>query len=264
MSDESSERNISLVNLGSLTKPVDTLTKGLIEGAGAFLSRISLPAAEEFGLLVRDKVSGWRTLNAAKIAQKAEKILQTQGGVQERQAHPRLVWSTLENGSWVADDRVQDMWGGLLASSCTEDGKDESNLIFMNLLAQLTSSEAKLLSYVCEQAAKSTNPAGVVGAYTVELTREKVSDISGIKELHHVVRELDHLNALQLLKGTFGSKAESEIGDYYKQFEIEDDYWLIEPDFEVANVAPTNLGISLYVRCQGSLLSPAAFFGLST
>jgi hypothetical protein len=44
MSEDGSEKSVSLINLGSLTKPIDTLSKGLIDGAGAFLSRICLPA----------------------------------------------------------------------------------------------------------------------------------------------------------------------------------------------------------------------------
>lgn len=262
MSDESSEKSVSLINLGSLAKPVDTLAKGLIDGAGAFLSRICLPVAEEFGLALRDKVSGWRTLNAARIAEKAEKKLQEQGSVEGKRAHPRLVWSTLENGSWQADDDVQEMWGGLLASSCTEGGNDEGNLIFINLLAQLTASEAKLLNYVCEEAAKVTNPVGVVGAYTVEMTKDRISEVTGVGDLSRIIRELDHLNALQLIKGSFGSRAESEQDAYYRELEIDDD-WITIPDFKVANISPTSLGISLYVRCQGSLLPPASFFKLA-
>ena len=262
MSDESSDKSVSLINLGSLAKPVDTLAKGLIDGAGAFLSRVCLPAAEEFGLALRDKVSSWRTLNAARVAEKAEKKLQQQGSIEGKQAPPRLVWSTLENGSWEADDDVQEMWAGLLASSCTENGDDESNLIFINLLGQLTTSEAKVLNYICEQAAKVTNEIGVVGAYTVELTKDRISEITGVSDLNRMIRELDHLNALELIKGRFGSRAESEEDDYYRQFEVDDD-WITIPDLNVANVSPTHLGVSLYVRCQGSLLPPASFFKLS-
>jgi len=263
MSDERSGKGVSLINLGSLTKPLDTLTTGLIEGAGAFLSRICLPAAEEFGLALRDKVSGWRTLNAARIALKAEKKLKEQGSIEGKQAQPRLVWLTLENGSWVADDDLQEMWAGLLASSCTEGSKDESNLIFVNLLAQLTTSEAKLLSYVCQHSQKFANPIGVVGAYTVQLTKEILSELIGVSDIHQINRELAHLNALELISGRFGSEEESELTESYRHLDL-DDQIISVPDFDVANVSPTHLGISLYVRCEGSLMPPAEFFRLSS
>lgn len=38
------------------SQPLNTLAQGAVDGAGAFLGRICLPAAEEFGLLLRDKV----------------------------------------------------------------------------------------------------------------------------------------------------------------------------------------------------------------
>jgi hypothetical protein len=84
VSDEEG-KNFSLVNLGSLTKPLDTTTKGIIEGAGAFLSKVCLPAAEEMGLLFRDRVSYWRALNLAKILKKAESKL----GNRFREVSPR-------------------------------------------------------------------------------------------------------------------------------------------------------------------------------
>jgi len=95
-----------------------------------------------------------------------ERLLKTSPGYERRTALPRLVRLTLEEGSWIDTEEVRGMWAGLLASLCTEDGKDESNLIFVNLLAQLTSSEARLLNYLCENAEKVTNPIGVVSAYT--------------------------------------------------------------------------------------------------
>lgn len=48
-----SEDNKSLDVLGvkPIADSVNTVTKGTVDGASAFLSRICLPAAEEFGLL---------------------------------------------------------------------------------------------------------------------------------------------------------------------------------------------------------------------
>lgn len=263
VSRDNEDKSVSLINLGSLTKPIETLTQGLVDGAAAFLSRISLPAAEEFGLLLRDKVSNWRTLNAAKIAQKAERILHEQGGVEEKRAPPRLIWTTLENGSWSEDDNLQEMWAGLLASSCTEGGNDESNLIFINLLSQLTTSEAKLVSYLCQQAQKVTNPIGVVASYTVEVSKERLMEVTGVSDRNQINRELAHLNALALIHGQFGSEPETEETEAYSHLDLLSQF-VHTPDFDVANIYPTHLGISLYVRCEGSLLPPAEYFQLTS
>ena len=54
------------------------------------------------------------------------------------------------------------MWGGLLASSCTTDGDDESNLIFINILSQITSLQAKIINYACEKVKKHVFKSGFV------------------------------------------------------------------------------------------------------
>jgi len=64
-----------------------------------------------------------------------------------KHAHPRLVSKIIEQGSWVDEDIVQGMWAGLMASSCTEDGQDESNFIFISILGQITSLQARVIKY---------------------------------------------------------------------------------------------------------------------
>lgn len=66
-------KSFDIFGIRPLAEAINTLTKGAVDGAGAFLSRICLPAAEEFGLMLRDKVSSWRAKNAVAIIQKAEK-----------------------------------------------------------------------------------------------------------------------------------------------------------------------------------------------
>src|SRR3712207_2050808 len=111
---------LGLRPFGEATKIV---AQGVIDGAGAFLGRICLPAAEEFGLLLRDKVSGWRAKNTAAIAAAAKSMVEDCDASTNKQAHPRIVGKVIEHGSWEDDESVQMMWAGLLASSCTADGK---------------------------------------------------------------------------------------------------------------------------------------------
>jgi hypothetical protein len=112
------EYSLDVLGIRPVGKAVEKVTAGAVDGAGAFLSRICLPAAEEFGLLLRDRVHNWRTQNLLAITQKAEQNLQSSGdGVH---ASPRLVNRFLEEGSWVEDSEVQEMWAGLLSSSCTK------------------------------------------------------------------------------------------------------------------------------------------------
>lgn len=60
----------------------------------------------------------------------SERMLRVATDYEDKKALPRLVVLTLEQVYWVDADEVREMWAGLLASSCTIDGKDESNLIY--------------------------------------------------------------------------------------------------------------------------------------
>lgn len=204
-----------------------------------------MPAAEEFGLLLRDRVTYWRAVNLARIVQKTERKLKDSNQKEKLHAHPRLVSLVLEQGSWIETGEVQEMWAGLLASSCTKDGKDESNLIFMNLLSQLTSLEVKILNFACQKAQMEVDEIGLVTADYFKTTQAELISICEIDDVQRIDREIDHLNALDLIEGCFGMDEDEE-----------------EIDPSIAYICPTALGINLYVRCQGSLLPPVSFFNL--
>ena len=106
--DDKDSQSLDILGIKPIGESINTLTKGAVDGASAFLGRICLPAAEEVGLLLRDKVSHWRAQNLVKIAGKAEKSWGPQA-LGEKHAHPRLIFQTLENGSWADADEVQEM-----------------------------------------------------------------------------------------------------------------------------------------------------------
>lgn len=220
---------------GALT----TLAKGTIDGTGAFLGRICLPAAEEFGLLLKDKVSAWRVNNAIAIVRKAEEKLNKLENNENLHAHPRLVTTAFETGSFSDNPEVQEMWAGLLASSCDEEGKDESNLLFMTILSQINSTEAIILNYLCKTANKTVSENGFIWADELEITLEKITELTGITDIHRMDRELDHLRALDMISGGFNTTDDT------------------------AKAAPRSLGLNMYVSCQGSKKSPLEYFDIS-
>lgn len=149
-----------------------------------------------------------------------------------------IIAQILEQGSWIDNEEVQKMWAGLLASSCTEDGGDESNLIFTSILSQLTSLEAKILNHCCEKAEKFKTKVGWLMAKDFKMSLGEMQKLTGIFDLHRLDRELDHLHSLDLIEGGF------------------------HPDIDFADVTPRPLALQMYVRCQGSRGSPIEYFGL--
>ena len=228
--------------LAAYGEALNTIAKGAVDGASAFLSRICLPAAEEFGLLLRDKVSAWRMKNAVNIALRAERMLGKCERTERLQAHPRLVSNIVHHGSWTDDADVQQMWSGLLASSCSEDGRDETNLIFVHLLSQLTSCQARILRKACEQCDKVVTEAGWISAERLEINLQELIALTGVSDIHRLDRELDYLRALGLIGGPYSGG-----------FSVDSDY---------ADITPNGLALQMYARCQGYTRSPVVFFGL--
>ncbi len=150
------------------------------------------------------------------------------------------------------------MWAGLLASSCTKDGKDESNLIFINLLSQLTSSEVKILNYICENAKKEITIHGLIYANVLLISLKDLKIISNIPDIHHLDRELDHLRSLGLILRGF---PEIPKGAPLINWRPSDLASKGSDDIEI-DITPSALALNMYVRCNGSLQAPFEYFGL--
>lgn len=210
------------------------------EGALAFLSRICPPVAPEFGLLLSDKATAWRANNAARIAMRAEKKLSALPDANRRHAHPRLVMTLLDHGSCTDIEEVEEFWAGLLATSCTLSGDDDSNMIFIDLLSQLTFSEVRLLSYFCQTAKKTLSPVGSIAAFKFDISLQELLTVSRVDDFHRIDRELDHLRALGLIDGGF------------------------HVQYVQCYLSPTTLALQMYARCNGWSDDPAKFYGMQT
>ena len=233
------DKSIDVLGIKPIGDSIKMVTQAVAEGAASFLGRICLPAAEEFGLLLQDKVHAWRTANLAAMARKAEELV----GDADISAPPRLVSHIVEEASWVDDRYLRDMWAGLLASSCSDTGDDDSNLLFLNILADLTTLQVRLLKYICENAPKYVTPLGLPFAREMTLDIKTLTTVCECDDVQRIDREIDNLRGLELLEGGF-----SVDGSGFST-----------PD---AIVTPSAIALHMYVRCQGSRQSPVEYFSL--
>lgn len=239
-----SEQNRSLDVFGvrPAAEAVSHLSKAIVDGAGAFLARICLPAAEELGLLLRDRVSNWRAKNATKIVLESSSILQRRAEEEEVHAHPRIVSAVIEKGSWTDDPQLQHMWAGLLASSCTSDGRDYSNLMFANILEQLTPSQALLVRMSVRRTRKLKVGAGWIASRNNTATASLTDLVAetGISDPIKIDLELDHLRALGLLDLDGGFPVRGNVLD--------------------ADITATAFSLHFFARCEGHIGSLDTFY----
>jgi hypothetical protein len=232
-------KTTDVLGIAPYGEAVKIATQGLVDGMGAFLGRICLPAAEEVGLLFRERVRTWRVKNTAAVTGHAEDMLEHGGA--GLHAHPRLVMRIVEDGSWADDEIVQRMWGGLLASACSDDGRDESNLLFVNLLTQLTSSQVRILKHACEVSKKVLTPSGFIAFVdNLQVSFEELTQISGINDFHRLDRELDHMRSVGLL----------DLSGGFQSFAVA----------RAALITPTTLATQLCARGAGFRGPPEEFF----
>ena len=236
----SDDKTADVLGVRGLSDSMRIATQGLVDGARAFLSPLCLPAAEELGLALRDRISSWRAINALRMLNKAHKIYTENGSpCATNRLNPRLVHIAIEEASWIDDSHVQSMWAGLLAASTSSGPHSDENLLFMNLLKQLTALEARVLTIVVSRARKTTTLDGLIQADLVmRPTARELPELFGIQDLQRIDRELDHLRQLGLIEGGI------DLSDGR------------------ADLTPTSLALHLYVRAHGSRLSPVEYWNL--
>lgn len=231
-------------------EPVAESAKIVIEksfnGLGAFLESVFMPGLQEFGFLIRDQVRTWRLNNALSVMNKAKGKLNYENGELNIKANARVGLAIVENCSMVDNAELQDMWAGLFASSCTEDGKDDSNIIFVDLLKRMSIIEAKVLKYSCENCKKKIYPNGLIVGDELSISLDKLVSITEIDDLYRLDRELDHMNSLSLfqinLSGISGG-------------------FLANDKSLKANISPSALALNLYYKCTGVNKSEKEFWG---
>lgn len=227
-----------LIDQVPISYPIKRITDSTIDGVSSFLGKICMPAAEEAGLLLRDQVRAWRAGNIVRIIEKSKGLLDFDPITFELKASPRVIWKILENGSWTEDEKLQSMWAGLLASSCTEDGRDESNLIYIDLLSRITPPEAHFLNYIGEKCSKDRDVLHF--DITISVNPEFIKKVPYFADFDHLTRELNHIESLGLIKHLAIWEGDG-----------------IKPH---ATMDTTKVALDLYVRCEGSLLPTKKYF----
>jgi hypothetical protein len=230
-----------VLGIQGFAKATEILAQGAVDGTGAFLSRICLPAAEEFGLLLRDKVSEWRKRNLEKILNRAEKKL-AEDSTENVHCHPRILASVVENGAWTDDELLQEMWSGLLVSSCNEDGTDDGASLFVRLLANCTPTQARIVDAVCRRIEVAVAPNGLlISNVLVEFDFEAFTQVTGINDILQIDRELDNLRDLGLLP---------PIGSGFNPFQSD----------LVASLEPTSICLHFYAAAHGKGMAIKEFY----
>ena len=181
------------------------------------------------------------------MLEKAKGKLEFDGQQLNLTANARVGLSIMEECSVVDDEELQDLWAGLFASSCTPDGRDDSNMNFVDLLRRMSSVEARILDYACKNSKKYVYPSKLIMADALSVSFDQLVEITGVNDLYRLDSELDHMRSIELLPQ--GSLIEGGGG-----FSVSDD----QLD---ADISPSALALNLYYKTHSTGLSPIEFWG---
>lgn len=156
---------------------------------------------------------------------------------------PRLLHVAFDESSWIDDEDIQKMWAGLLVSGTSADGLSDENLIFMNLLKQISSLQVRIINYAVEHAPMRVAKFDLAIADQFSILTTELTSIFSGADMHRLDRELDHLRELGLIAGVWGGGG-------------------ISVDRDDTILTPTPLALYLFVRAQGSKLTPMAYWKL--
>jgi hypothetical protein len=204
----------------------------------AFLNRIS-SGALEVAEFVRGRLSSHKLVNAVQIALKAQQMLASSPAGGDLHANPDIVVRILDNGSATEETWLRDFWTGLLVTSCSADGRDNSNEGYVELFSQLTTIPLRVLTVACK-AARVRSEAGVISAEMLTCNMDELTSITGARELQ-LQREIERLIGLGLI--------ESGNTDSSASFSS-----------KMVSITPARLALQLFARCNGHRGAPSEFY----
>jgi hypothetical protein len=186
---------IAVSNTGAI------LAQGAVQVVGGLFKRLVDPSADQIGQILGDYLRGFRMANLEKIEAKAKAKIEAIEGKTGKPAKvpPSVGIEILEAGSKASDEGIQDMWAGLLAASCTEDGKDDSNLQFIHIIATFSPQEARLFKWLYENCPMVKDREGIVQGAHFKPIQPELMEATNINSAHVLYGAISGLSVRGLL-----------------------------------------------------------------
>ncbi|WP_353707545.1 hypothetical protein ABRQ22_16770 [Cellulosimicrobium sp. ES-005] len=218
---------------------VDPVSTVALTGAALATGRKVLgPTIDQFAKDLAAVYSAWRAENFARILQRVSR--RSEPMPDGEAVHPRVAHEVLDAGSWINDDVQQEYLAGLLLTSRSPGGADDSGTYYAGIASRMTAAQTRLhfLIYASLEgtATGDQNPISIAFNEAKELCvitetseLEKASGVTG----QAVVEALDALWRAGLI-GQWGTGR-------------------VTPDRPepMSWAEPTSIGARLYLRARG-------------
>jgi hypothetical protein len=229
MEENNTENKSTTINITSTA-----VEKGL-DLATNFLDKLIVPAIEETGLLLKDKVTFWRLKNQIKTLNKTQEYCEKHN-ISLKSISLKLLCPLMENASLEEDEFLQDKWSILLGNMVDSEQNIE-NHVFPFLLGQISKPEFINLEKTIFLKKER------IDKFTTELEEFKVFKVLDIERIKLVIVNLGDLKGNhELLRKKWSlekelrrlDEKESELLNQIRKDEYLDDTEMAE--FELSNL----------------------------
>lgn len=218
------------------------------------------PSVAEFGQLLKDRVHYWRQIQLDNIAKKAKGKMERLD-LKDPCVHPKIFAQIIEHSSWCDTETLQDMWAGLLATSCDE--PTDKNSIYVDILSKMSHNEAKLCNHFCANGSWVVSEAeNLVDAVPLYPAASDLKQLCGASDFEDVDQALVHLQLLGLIKreaypSDDGYRPSPRILRDYTSEDASDNKWA-----DAIEITPTSLALRLFLKTQGETMRPSEYVRL--
>jgi Abortive infection alpha len=186
---------------------IENLTEPLNKALD-FISDIIKPPIKEVSEILTDKVRFWRFKNQLNLIQKAEKYVKEKGFSPKKIPMKTLV-PLLEYSSLEEEDSLKEMWVNLLVNAVDPTKENINQNVYIEILKQLVSIEAKILNFCYYNTKDSNEKIAAIQNFrhnylSISKIKKEFINLSN-KELYLI---MENLTRLQLIE----PKAPLQIG----------------------------------------------------
>jgi hypothetical protein len=217
----------------------DVVHGEVVQQVVELLERLCSPCRHLIRTLLSQAGDAWRAENTARFLVALHRNLGETVPASAGSVHPRVVVRVLEEASWVEDELLREMWAGLLAAAIRSGDRSDQDVMFIPRLAAMTTLQARLLNYACENAPKRLVRTDWIDVLELKEHIRTIQEVTGEMDMQTLDCQIDHLQSLKLLR----------VG-------------LRQTEFPKGDITPTCLAMSFYVRCRGFSGSPVEYFGV--
>lgn len=133
--------------------PTNAAVKATIESVlkpiEDILKTIAGPAADELGLVLRDRIREYRFKRQIRFFTKFKQLC-ADASIKPKEVNIPLLMDILDRASMEPDDELQDLWANLLANAADPNYKGLITVTFPDILKHLSKEEAVLLNHMYE------------------------------------------------------------------------------------------------------------------